>query len=81
MLNGLLNTSVARSFFILNIQVHITILLELKTKLPQRITIKIGDRLAKRLRNIQAEMIKDSKSSVSISKVISEILEKGLKID
>lgn len=46
--------------------------------MAKRITIMIDDENNKKLRNLQAKMIKESDESVSFSRVINEIIEKGL---
>ncbi len=46
----------------------------------RRITIMLDDELVKKLREIQAKLIKESTSSVSFSKVLNDIIRKGLKI-
>lgn len=45
----------------------------------KRVTIMIDDELSKKIRIIQAKMIKDTTTSVSFSKVLNEVLRKGLK--
>ena len=45
----------------------------------KRITVMIDDDLVKKLHEIQAKQIKESKASVSFSNVINEVLRKGLK--
>ena len=45
----------------------------------KRITIMIDDDLLKKLHEIQAKQIKDSTKSVSFSRVLNEIIRKGLK--
>jgi len=45
----------------------------------QRITIMLDDELAKKLRIIQAKLIKESAKSVSFSKVLNETVKQGLK--
>ncbi|WP_428325605.1 hypothetical protein [Nitrosopumilus sp.] len=45
----------------------------------ERITIILNSELSKKLRNLQAKKLKESPSSVSFSRVINEVLEKGLK--
>jgi hypothetical protein len=45
----------------------------------KRITIVLDDVLLKKLRLLQAKKIKESASSVSFSRIVNEILEKGLK--
>jgi len=47
--------------------------------MSQRITIIIDDDLAKKLYEILAKQIKHSKKSVSFSRVLNEVLSKGLK--
>ena len=47
--------------------------------MAKRITIMIDDDLDKKIRLIQAKMIQTTSSSVSYSKVINEMLEKGIK--
>ena len=45
----------------------------------KRITIMLDDDLAKKLRERQAKLIKDSIKSVSFSRVLNDVLRKGLK--
>jgi len=47
--------------------------------MAERLTIMLNSDIAKKLRILQARKIKDSSSSVSFSRIINEILEKGLK--
>jgi hypothetical protein len=47
--------------------------------MAERITIMLNSDIAKKLRNLQAKKVKESASSVSFSRVINEVLEKGLK--
>ncbi|MEC4848516.1 MAG: hypothetical protein RI100_04935 [Nitrosarchaeum sp.] len=47
--------------------------------MAERITIMLNSDIAKKLRNLQAKKLRDSASSVSFSRIINEILEKGLK--
>ena len=47
--------------------------------MAQRITIMLDDELAKKLRNMQAKLIKESTKSVSFSKVLNEMVKQGLK--
>ncbi len=47
--------------------------------MAQRITIMLDDELAKKLRIIQAKLIKESTKSVSFSKVLNETVKQGLK--
>jgi len=44
-----------------------------------RITIILDDENLKELRNLQAKMIKESRKSVSFSRVINKVVKKGLK--
>ncbi len=44
-----------------------------------RITIILDDENLKELRNLQAKMIKKSRKSVSFSRVINEIIKKGMQ--
>jgi len=43
-----------------------------------RVTIVLDDDNLKKLRNLQAKMIKESNKSVSFSKVINEVIKKNL---
>jgi len=45
----------------------------------KRVTIMLDDDLDKKLRLIQAKKIKTSENSVSYSKVINEVIRKGIK--
>jgi hypothetical protein len=45
----------------------------------ERVTIMLNDEIAKKLRLLQAKRLKESVSSVSFSRIINEVLEKGLK--
>ena len=47
--------------------------------LTQRVTVTIEDKLMVKLRNIQAKKLKNQTESVSFSKILNEIIEKGLK--
>ena len=47
--------------------------------MKERITIMMSSDIARKIRNIQAKKIKESQSSVSFSRVVNEVLEKGLK--
>lgn len=47
--------------------------------MAERITIMLNSDIAKKLRNLQSKKVKESASSVSFSRVINEVLEKGLK--
>lgn len=46
--------------------------------MPKRITIVMDDDNVKKLRSLQAKMIKESEGSVSLSRVINEILAKSM---
>jgi len=45
----------------------------------KRVTIILDDDLLKKLRLLQAKLIKESSTSVSFSKVINEVCKKSLK--
>jgi hypothetical protein len=45
----------------------------------KRVTIVLDDRNNEKLRQIQAKLIKFSENSVSFSKVMNDVIEKGLK--
>jgi hypothetical protein len=47
--------------------------------LGKRVTVIISDELDKKLRNLQAKMIKSDSAHVSYSGVINELLKKELK--
>jgi len=47
--------------------------------MAERITIMMDSEIAKKLRVLQAKKLKDSSSSVSFSRIVNEVLEKGLK--
>ncbi|MCA9827024.1 MAG: hypothetical protein KC444_01305 [Nitrosopumilus sp.] len=47
--------------------------------MSKRVTIVLEDDLVKELRKFPAKQIRDSTSSVSLSKVINEMLKKNLK--
>ncbi|MBS3925599.1 MAG: hypothetical protein KGZ34_02745 [Nitrosarchaeum sp.] len=47
--------------------------------MTERITIMLNSDIAKKLRSLQAKKLRESASSVSFSRIINEILEKGLK--
>jgi len=49
------------------------------TKMRKRITILLNDDLIKKLRDKQSKLIKESENSVRFSRVINEVLRKGLK--
>ncbi len=44
----------------------------------RRVTIMLDENLEKKLRKIQAKLIKNSKKSMSFSKVVNDILRIGL---
>jgi len=44
----------------------------------RRVTIMLDENLEKKLRKIQAKLIKDSKKSMSFSQVVNDILRIGL---
>ena len=45
----------------------------------KRVTIVLEDDLIKKLRDRQSKLIKESTKSVSFSRVVNEIIRKGLK--
>ncbi len=47
--------------------------------MAKRITIMLEDDLLKKIHEIQAKQIKQSKKSVSFSRVLNEVARKGLK--
>lgn len=47
--------------------------------MADRVTIMLNSDIAKKLRTLQAKKVKESASSVSFSRIINEVLEKGLK--
>ncbi len=47
--------------------------------MAKRITITLDDDLNKKLHELQAKQIKDSKKAVSFSRVLNEMLRKNLK--
>lgn len=47
--------------------------------MAQRITIMLDDELVKKLRMIQAKLIKESTKSVSFSRVLNETVKQGLQ--
>ena len=47
--------------------------------MAKRRTIILGDDLLKKLHEIQAKQIKKFEKSVSFSKVVNEVIRKGLK--
>jgi uncharacterized hydantoinase/oxoprolinase family protein len=49
-----------------------------KLGMARRTTVMIDDDLVKKLRERQAKLIKESINSVSFSKVLNEVIRKGL---
>jgi len=47
--------------------------------MAKRITIMLDDENLKKLRTLQSKMIKESEKSVSFSRVINEIIKKGMQ--
>ncbi|WP_299290826.1 hypothetical protein [Nitrosopumilus sp.] len=47
--------------------------------MAERITIMLNSDIAKKLRNMQAKKVKESASSVSFSRIVNEVLQKGLE--
>lgn len=47
--------------------------------MSERITVCFNSEIVKKLRNLQAKEIKKSTSTVSFSRIVNEVLEKGLK--
>ena len=47
--------------------------------MSERLTIVLNSDIAKKLRVLQAKKIKETSSSVSFSRIINEVLEKGLR--
>ncbi len=45
----------------------------------ERITIMLNSDIAKKLRKLQAKKLTETSSSVSFSRIVNEVLEKGLK--
>ena len=45
----------------------------------ERITIMLNSDIVKKIRKLQAKTITETSSSVSFSRIINEVLEKGLK--
>ena len=48
-------------------------------KKSRRVTIMLDENLIKKLRVIQASEVRKSENTVSLSQVINQMLEKGLK--
>jgi len=47
--------------------------------MSERLTVMLNSDIAKKLRALQAKQIKETASTVSFSRIINEVLEKGLK--
>jgi len=47
--------------------------------MAERITIMLNSDIVKKIRRLQAKKITETTSSVSFSRIINEVLEKGLK--
>jgi len=47
--------------------------------MSERITIMLDSKIAKKLRTLQAKEIQNSSSTVSFSKIVNVVLNKGLK--
>lgn len=47
--------------------------------MAERLTIMLNSDIARKLRLLQAKRIKESASTVSFSRIVNEVLEKGLK--
>jgi hypothetical protein len=47
--------------------------------MAERITIMLNSDIAKKLRKMQAKKLLETSSTVSFSRIINEVLEKGLK--
>jgi len=47
--------------------------------MAERLTIMLNSDIARKLRVLQVKKIKASSSTVSFSRIINEVLEKGLK--
>ena len=47
--------------------------------MAERITIMLNSEIVKKLRKLQAKKITEASSSVSFSRIVNEVLEKGLK--
>ncbi len=51
----------------------------LKFYMGTRVTVMLDDDLAKKVRTIQANMIRETNSSVSFSEVINQCIKKGIR--
>jgi len=47
--------------------------------MSERLTVMLNSDIAKKLRALQAKQIKETSSTVSFSRIVNEVLEKGLK--
>ncbi|MCV0373621.1 MAG: hypothetical protein K5793_08735 [Nitrosarchaeum sp.] len=47
--------------------------------MAERITVMLNSELVKKLRILQAKKLKESSSAVSFSRIVNEVLEKGLQ--
>ena len=47
--------------------------------MAERITIMLNGDIVKKIRKLQAKKITETSSSVSFSRIVNEVLEKGLK--
>ncbi|HSG84303.1 MAG: hypothetical protein ACE5RQ_07210 [Nitrosopumilus sp.] len=47
--------------------------------MSERITVMFNSDIVKKLRILQSKKIKESSSTVSFSRIVNEVLEKGLK--
>ena len=50
-----------------------------KVPMAKRITIMLDEKLEKKIRNIQASMIKKLNTGISFSEVMNQILQEGLQ--
>ena len=47
--------------------------------MSERITVMLNSDIAKKIRALQAKKIKETSSTVSFSRIVNDVLEKGLK--
>jgi hypothetical protein len=47
--------------------------------MAERLTIMLNSEIAKKLRALQSKKIKETSATVSFSRIINEVLEKGLR--
>ena len=47
--------------------------------MSERITVMFNSDIVKKLRTLQSKKIKETSSTVSFSRMVNEVLEKGLK--